>query len=42
MEDYNDKITKDENQKQYLWQVVYDYRKQCTDHKKETLKQNMK
>lgn len=41
MEDYNEKITKDEHQKQYLLQVVYDYRKQFPDHKKETLKQNM-
>ncbi|CAI6359586.1 unnamed protein product [Macrosiphum euphorbiae] len=37
IEEYNDKITKDESQKQYLLQVVSDYRKKFTDHKKETL-----
>jgi len=41
MKGYNEIITKDEYQKKYLWQVVYDYRKQFSDHKKETLKQNM-
>ncbi|KAL4090485.1 hypothetical protein QTP88_025312 [Uroleucon formosanum] len=37
IEEYNDKITKDESQKQYLLQVVSDYRKKFPDHKKETL-----
>jgi hypothetical protein len=36
IEDYNNKITKDEYQKQYLLQVVSDYRKKYPGHKKET------
>ena len=39
IEDYNNKITKDESQKQYLLQVVSDYCKKYPDHRKETLTQ---
>jgi len=35
--EYNDIITKDKSQKQYLLQVVNDYHKKFTDHIKETL-----
>ncbi|KAL4090669.1 hypothetical protein QTP88_025463 [Uroleucon formosanum] len=38
IEEYNDKITKDESQKQYLLQVVYDYRKTYPDSRKGTLR----
>ncbi|CAI6372613.1 unnamed protein product [Macrosiphum euphorbiae] len=37
IEEYNDKITKDESQKQYLLQVVYHYRKTYPDSRKGTL-----
>ncbi|KAL4147851.1 hypothetical protein QTP88_002189 [Uroleucon formosanum] len=39
IEDYNNKITKDESQKQYLLQVVSDYNKKYPDHRTETLTQ---
>lgn len=39
MEDYNKLITRNEDQKQYLLQVVQDYRRRFPDSKKETLLQ---
>lgn len=39
IEDCNNKITKEESQKQYLLQVVSDYCKKYPDHRKETLTQ---
>ena len=35
--EYNEILTKDENQKQFLLQVICDYRKRYPDSKKETL-----
>lgn len=40
IEDYNKLLTKNENQKQYLLQVVSEYRQQFPDCKKSTLSKN--
>lgn len=39
MEDYNKLFTKNEKQKQYVLQIVSDYRRKFPGYKKETLSQ---
>ncbi|CAI6376387.1 unnamed protein product [Macrosiphum euphorbiae] len=39
MEDFNDKFTKQEEQKQYVLRIVQDYRKQYPEFSREVLKQ---
>ncbi|KAF0746657.1 Uncharacterized protein FWK35_00037507 [Aphis craccivora] len=39
--DFNDKITKDEEQKQFLMQTVYDYRHKYPDAKRSTLSEHI-
>lgn len=39
--DFNDKITKDEEQKQFLMQTVYDYRHKYPDAKRSTLSKHI-